>query len=107
MPDFVRVNWKVKPGVIFKKAPELKTPEKADIYIDMNSGFAYLPGLEKFLLSKHLKTAPFAADSVYGAECVVLAPNGVKVLGSAEIFRISEDKALLWKFLKERFKDRL
>ncbi|WP_303962952.1 hypothetical protein [Succinatimonas hippei] len=107
MPDFVRVQWKVKPGVVFKNAPERKIPEKADIYIDIKSGFAYLPGLEKFLLSKNLKTAPFVPNNVYDADCVVLVPSGVEVLGSAEVFRISEDKALLWNFLKERFKGRL
>ena len=107
MPDFVRVHWKVKPGTVFKNAPLKKIPEKADIYIDMQSGFSYLPGLEKFLLSKNVKTAPFAPDIVYDSGCVVLVPKNVEVLGSAEIFRISEDKALLWNFLKERFKGRL
>lgn len=107
MPDFVRVTWRVKPTVRFKCAPKRPEFTEAEVYIDTAAGFAYLDGLKRFLSGKGIKIAPFAANNFYGKDVLVLAQAGTQVTGDCAVFYLSEDKAALWHFLKDRFKDRL
>ena len=105
MPTFSRVTWKVKPGASasFKGIPQQRA---VDIYIDMNAGFAYLDGLIKFLKSKNLNIAPLTAGQNICLG-VVLAKDTLKLNDEVKFFKLTEDKAALWAFLQQCFKDRL
>ena len=103
MPTFSRVTWKAKPGASFKG---ISQTQSVDIYIDMNADFAYLEGLIKFLKSKNLNIAPLTAGQNLSSG-VVLAKDTLKFNDEVKFFKLTEDKATLWAFLQQCFKDRL
>lgn len=79
----------------------------ADIYVQIDESLEYSETLPSFLIKKGLTVSQFDHTRTYLESDVILLSDRTVSAPSKNTFYLSTDKAGLWSFLQDTFKERL